>query len=191
MSNQSIGYTIGKSIRWLFANIRAIASVGILGVIGYAVITEKSANSGLPPTSNTPPAAAFTQPAQPLPMHGTGTKMMSYGEAPLEIKTSNDGTHHVVRIMQLPQRTLAGEYFVRSGMPLSIEVPLGTYELRYASGRTWYGWDHLFGPQTRYSKADTPFTFTNDGYQVSGYTVELIMQSGGNLSTSGLAASQW
>jgi len=35
------------------------------------------------------------------------------------------------------------------------------------------------------------FDFTYDGYQYSGYTVELIMQQNGNLRTSGLNANQW
>lgn len=191
MADVNLAYSLGKSIRWLLGNLRAVLGLGFLAFIGYSMITDKPSNRGLPSNTASAPAAAFTQPAQSLPMHGTGTKIFTAGAAPLEIRTALDGFHHVVRIMRLPQRTLAAEYFVRSGTPLTVEVPLGTYELRYASGKTWYGWQYLFGPDTSYSKADTPFTFSDDGYQVSGYTVELIMQSGGNLSTSGLSPAQW
>lgn len=191
----NISYTLGRSIRWLLGNIRAVLGLSFLAYVGYSMVTDKPSNRGLPASSSSAPvavaAAAFAQPVQPLPMHGTGTKVFANGTAPLEIRTAHDGFHHVVRIMKLPQRTLAAEYFVRSGLPLTMDVPLGSYELRYASGKTWYGWQYLFGPDTSYSKADTPFTFSDDGYQISGYTVELIMQSGGNLSTSGLSPSQW
>lgn len=66
-------------------------------------------------------------------------------------------------------------------------APLGTYELRYAAGQTWYGTTHLFGPETSCSRADSQFEFreTPDGY--SGYTVELFLQVNGNLRTRTLA----
>jgi hypothetical protein len=51
--------------------------------------------------------------------------------------------------------------------------------------------EYLFGTETTYSKADSTFDFTFDGYQYSGYTVELIMQRNGNLRTSGIQPSQW
>ena len=82
-------------------------------------------------------------------------------------------------------------YFIRSGGVVDIDVPVGTYEIKYATGRQWYGTSYLFGPETVYSKADSTFTFSFDGYQYSGYTVELIMQQNGNLRTSGIEPNQW
>ncbi len=63
--------------------------------------------------------------------------------------------------------------------------------MRYATGKTWYGTKHLFGPETAYAKADEPFDFTFNGYQYSGYTVELILQTGGNLRTSSISAANF
>jgi hypothetical protein len=43
--------------------------------------------------------------------------------------------------------------FVRGGENVETLVPLGSYYVRYASGTTWYGHDHLFGDyHTGYSK---------------------------------------
>jgi hypothetical protein len=78
------------------------------------------------------------------------------------------------------------EVFVRGGTTVEIEVPLGTYQLKYASGKNWYGTTHLFGPETAYNKADTPFRFYIEGQRISGYTVTLYRVQDGNLRTSQL-----
>lgn len=68
--------------------------------------------------------------------------------------------------------------FVRGGENVETLVPLGSYYVRYASGTTWYGHDHLFGDyHTGYSKADEVFNFTVDGdtvrvFSITLYTVE-------------------
>ena len=81
--------------------------------------------------------------------------------------------------------------FVRKGMTAEIDVPLGLYELRYALGDEWYGYDHLFGPKTSYSKADTLFDFRDTGTQLTGYTVTLYKVPRGNLHTSTIGVDQF
>ena len=78
------------------------------------------------------------------------------------------------------------DVFVRGGSTVEVEVPLGTYRLKYAAGQNWYGLPHLFGPETSYSKADTPFRFYIEGQRISGYTVTLYSVRDGNLRTSPL-----
>jgi hypothetical protein len=70
-------------------------------------------------------------------------------------------------------------------------VPLGTYELRYASGKRWYGTQCLFGRQTVYSKAEKLFSFHVEDNRVVGYTIELILQAGGNLQTSQISREEF
>jgi hypothetical protein len=74
--------------------------------------------------------------------------------------------------------------FVLGGQRTEVMVPLGTYQIRYASGNTWYGENYLFGPETDYTKTDEDFAFrrTSNGY--SGYTVTLYKVEHGNLSTT-------
>jgi len=49
--------------------------------------------------------------------------------------------------------------YVIGGVPLTVDVPLGTYEIRYAAGQAWCNVTELFGPQTVYNKADRRFEF--------------------------------
>jgi hypothetical protein len=81
--------------------------------------------------------------------------------------------------------------FARGGQAVSIKVPLGTYEFRYAAGKNWYGEDHLFGSETTYMRAENRFSFYRNGQQIMGHTVKLIKQIDGNLPTSDINKSQF
>jgi hypothetical protein len=179
----------------MWNKIQEWLGIGFLLFIGYAIFIEEPKNKGLPPSANPSykqPAPLFTQPAQALPQTGANNASFGSGVAPLNIKTSSaGGYHYFVKIVNVSSGQELGSYFIRSGETLDINVPIGTYEIRYATGKIWYGPAYLFGPETSYSKADSLFTFNFDGYQYKGYTVELIMQSNGNLRTSGIEPSQW
>lgn len=73
--------------------------------------------------------------------------------------------------------------FIRSGMTFETDVPLGSYEVYYATGDTWYGEEELFGPDTRYYKCDGTFDFTQDSEGYNGWTLTLTAVYGGNLDT--------
>ena len=64
-----------------------------------------------------------------------------------------------------------------------MRVPFGTYVVKYASGQKWYGYKHLFGPNTAYNKADSTFAFRREGNQIKGFSITLYAVEGGNLST--------
>ena len=110
----------------------------------------------------------------------------------MTIATRSGGGHYFVKLRTVGTRELVAEVFVREGQQASIKVPLGTYELTYATGRTWYGRKgDFFGPETRYAKADDTFTFRVDGNQILGYTIELYLQSYGNLETESMSAREF
>lgn len=177
----------------------AFFAVVIIGVIAsfFDYFSKSGSSSSENPastisTTKSQPAPEFSRPVQSLPQTGDNTASFSNGVAPLSIKTSPDGGHHYfVKIVNTVTNQELGSFFIRSGGVLDIQVPVGTYEIKYAAGRQWYGEAYLFGPETTYSKADSIFNFSFDGYQYSGYTVELIMQRNGNLRTSGIHPSQW
>ncbi len=179
----------------MWEKIQSWLGIGFLLFIGYAIFFNEPKNKGLPPSANTnyaQPVPTFSQPVQPLPQTGDNTATFGKGVAPLNIKTSPaGGYHYFVKIVNAGTNQELGSYFIRSGGVLDIRVPVGTYEIKYATGKQWYGTAYLFGPETSYSKADSLFTFSFDGYQYNGYTVELIMQQTGNLRTSGIEPSQW
>lgn len=181
----------------MWEKIQGWLGIGFLVFIGWAIFSNEPKNKGLPPSASASyaqpaPAPIFSEPAQALPPTGANNASFTNGVAPLNIKTSSaGGYHYFVKIVNTVSRQELGSYFIRSGGVLDVDVPVGSYEIRYATGKTWYGASYLFGPETSYSKADSVFNFSFDGYQYSGYTVELIMQQNGNLQTSGLQPSQW
>jgi curved DNA-binding protein CbpA/biotin carboxyl carrier protein len=144
------------------------------------------------PAHQSPPTAPPVYPAMPLPENGYIWKNHSREEvAPLEIVTAPGSGNFYAKLVNLARNKWTLAVFVREGQSVSIHVPLGTYELRYATGATWYGRTHLFGPQTSYHKAESLLHFRIEGDQAAGYTVELYKQVNGNLETSDISASAW
>ena len=107
------------------------------------------------------------------------------GLAPFTIITSA-GADYYVKLVYEGTSTPAVGIFVQGGVSNEVLVPLGRYQMRYASGSTWYGMNDLFGPDTSYAKALDVLDFREEDNQYKGYTVELILQEGGNLSTEGI-----
>jgi hypothetical protein len=110
--------------------------------------------------------------------------------APFTIITS-PGQNYYVKLVYEGTDTAAVGIYVEGGVSNEVLIPLGRYEMRYASGTTWYGLANLFGPETIYSRALDVFDFHEEADQYTGYTVELILQEGGNLSTEGLTAADF
>lgn len=103
-------------------------------------------------------------------------------DSSLRIETKS-GANHLVKLVSWRGKKPIETIFVRGGKTVEVAVPSGRYELRFASGLTWYGDEYLFGPGMKCSKADQVFSFTPE----SGYTVTLYEVENGNLQTSGLS----
>lgn len=86
---------------------------------------------------------------------------------------------------QLGNKVNASElrFFVRANCTAELDVPLGRYRVYYATGDTWYGEEHLFGPDTLYYKCDDEFAFTSDSEGYNGWTLTLTAVYNGNLDT--------
>lgn len=120
--------------------------------------------------------------------------------APFEIKTSvndyyNDTTtttHYYIKLVDYynENNTLV-TIFVRSGESVKVDIPIGDYKLKYATGETWYGEKDLFGHKTSYSKSEQQLNFSNSGYMVYGHTITLYKVQNGNLSTENINASDF
>lgn len=137
-------------------------------------------------TAPLPPPAA--RPASGVLENRTGRS----AEAPFAINTS-PGADYYLKLVDATTGRDAVTIYVRGGQPLEVSVPLGSYRLRYASGETWRGPAHLFGPGelTSYNASDSVFNFAVSGGYVNGYTVELIRQVGGNMDTRRISPSQF
>ena len=139
-------------------------------------------------------AVSLPAPVSP-PVTGTA-RWLTAGDriAPLEIRTQGAGDY-LVKLVDVPSGRDVGTVYARGGTTVEIEVPLGTYAIRYATGRTWYGYDYLFGPETAYAETDETFVFkretTADGWSIEGFTLMLYPVFDGNLSTTRLRASEF
>lgn len=122
--------------------------------------------------------------------HGVTSQNFEEGVAPLGIETQA-GRNYFVKVVDIGSEREILTAFIEGGRYFETVVPLGSYELRYASGEVWYGNEHYFGPQTAYSKADQVLNFTFDGYQYSGNKIELILQTDGNLRTVDIDNSEF
>lgn len=149
---------------------------------------SSSSSRQIPPT---PPKPVFTEPEQSLPAHGKITRY-SDGDpiAPLEIRSSG-GSNYVVKLSDCYSGRAVLSVFVHGGSTVNLDVPIGTYKIKYASGERWYGSTHLFGPDTAYSKADSSFDFRVIGNQVSGYTLTLYKVVDGNLQTTPISPNEF
>jgi len=110
-----------------------------------------------------------------------------YGSSPLQINTpAYGGDDYFVKLVNTRTGKSVG-VFVRSGTTTEVQVPDGTYSVRYATGSQWYGTRFLFGFNAHYSRANQEFTFSNG----SGYTLTLQKVAHGNLRTSSMSASDF
>ncbi len=112
----------------------------------------------------------------------------SPGVAPLEIITKA-GSNYYIKVVNITNNQETLTAYIRGGRPFEVDIPIGTYQIKYATGNIWYGEEDDFGSEAFYFKADELFPFTSTStstststeYQYSGYTIELILKKRGNL----------
>ena len=138
--------------------------------------------------------------AMSLPQTGTN-------EANIETKKQVDQTITDIKtyvqdnVMKKPEeRPASGDYYVkfnntdntdtilsayiRGGEQLTVNLPPGTYKLRFSRGQgdKWYGAVNGFGPTARSSQSRNPITVGSGG----SYTLRLYSVTGGNLPIDGV-----
>lgn len=171
-----------------------LVAVGLL--IAFLVYNEERSLQ-FPPRAAAPPVTQ-TIPAAPLPLEVSQSAGIIFnrtgvsGNHPLEIVTSPGNDYFVKLVDNITNAERIG-IFVKGGQRIEVEVPAGQYRMRYASGETWRGMQHLFGPgnMTSYQASSDIFNFNiSDGYY-NGYTIELIRQEGGNMDTRSIPPSSF
>lgn len=109
------------------------------------------------------------------------------GLAPLEIRTQ-PGQNYYVKVVEWATKAEAVTAFIRGGEHFETAIPLGSYEIKYATGESWYGPVLDFGERASYSRCEDRFDFTASINGYNGYTLELILQRNGNLDTDPIPA---
>jgi len=160
-------------------------------IIGFIIFININDSKSPTTKQTTKKEIKNNYPIVSMPYSGKIQKIVSSESvAPLTIQTSA-GVNYLVKIVDYYSKSEIMTVFVRGGDTTKIKIPLGLYEIKYASGKKWYGYQHLFGYETSYSKAETSFSFENTGYQITGYTITLYRVSNGNLRTSQINQSEF
>lgn len=186
-SNRPVQFLV-KNKYWLVL----VVIVGGSVILDQLKSSPRSVAASGAMTGYTPPVSQV--PAYPtVPVNQGVYQKFTTAEsiAPFRIVTPSGPENYYVKLVDAFTGAPTMSFFIFGGQRFEIEVPLGTYRVKYATGSTWYGDIHLFGQSTHYSAADKVFEFTAQGNQLSGYTVELIRQRSGNLHTKSISASQF
>lgn len=176
-----------EKVYWMWnVEMRDGPHAGCRGVVGprdFLTESEMRRQSPPPERARTLPRAqgrsALVE--QPPPPDGQVRIFTSAQPlAPFELKAA-PGRHSLGKLVEASSRAPAMTIFVRGGTTVSVYVPLGGYEIHFASGTTWYGYEHLFGPATRYYKAGKMFDFRDADSHIQGYSITLYDVRQGNL----------
>jgi hypothetical protein len=200
---EKFGFLLGQAIARAFTQqpIICFGAVTTLIIWGLSSCntprqTAHYHKSAPPLQSSGPPLALeplphFKEPELPVPPHSevrafTGARRI----APFGIRTSSGG-YYFIKLVDSVTGSEVLTIFVHGGLTAEVDVPLGSYEVRYASWSRWYGYNYLFGPETVYSKANEVFSFEAAGNQIRGYTVTLYKVAQGNLKTQKIRAEDF
>jgi hypothetical protein len=135
--------------------------------------------------------APFLEPELRLPPTGEIRSFSKRAKlAPFEIK-SPIGMNYLIKLDDSQTGVPIQTIFIRGGTSVEIDVPLGTYTVKYASGDKWYGYKHLFGPDASYSKASTLFRFHSEAGKYVGHTITLYKVPNGNLHIANIKADEF
>ena len=124
---------------------------------------------------------------KPFPVHwpetGVIRKNFSAANGSLKIKTRTENNNYYIKLISLHTRQETLSAFIRSGSTLSVSIPHGVYELKYAAGHNWYGLECLFGTAATYAKLPDLIIFLDKERAIDGLTIELIPSQYGKLTT--------
>lgn len=131
----------------------------------------------------------------PLPVNGIFSMTGRRGPqqthaAPFKVTNSPDA-NTLLKLIRLSDGVEVMSIFIRAGQTVEVEVPIGSYKAKIASGQTWYGESIRFGPDTGYATLDTVLDFYIEGAQVLGNELRLTQVEGGNLRKVSLSASDF
>jgi hypothetical protein len=187
--------TSRRAIRRLYQYRRYYWIAAVLGMVSIVIWQA--------PTKETTPA--YLKQTEPLAWNCVAVSRPRTGiyrnydlsaklAAPFEIRTAV-GANYFVKLEDSVTREPVQTFFIRSGQTMQSDVPFGQFVLKYATGRSWCGEIDMFGPETDLHKADGVLRFarqdSDDGYTITGHTIELVVQVNGNLKISKFAARRF
>jgi hypothetical protein len=166
---------------------------------GYTSVDERASVAPPPASPSYSPPSAVRQPngvlyVDPKPRNPERV-------APFSIKTPPSGGGCFVKLLYAGTDESYRDLFINAGSRFETRVALGNYDLKYAIGERWLGYekalqDEPFWPSAAYYKLDPTLAFsatTVDETEIrySGAEIELIDQRNGNLRKSAISAAEF
>ena len=183
-------------IFFLYCLISVFSSDGPPAAAGNGSVPADDPPAMLEATPAPSPSPTIGYISVPFPPHGTvelasGQAVDPYESAPFEIKTSSASRYYYIVLKSLSYPYVNCYIYLHGGEPAEVSVPLGSYEMYYACGDSWYGESVRFADTGGDFLAEDTFDFTSSGGYVYGYTVTLYDVYYGNLETSPVNAADF
>lgn len=183
-------------IFFLYCLISVFSTDGPPAAAGNGSISANDPSAMLEATPAPSPSPTIGYISVPFPPHGTvelasGQAVDPYESAPFEIKTSSANKFYYIVLKSLSYPYVNCYIYLHGGEPAEVSVPLGSYEMYYACGDSWYGESVRFADTGGDFVAEDTFDFTSSGGYVYGYTVTLYDVYYGNLETSPVNAADF
>lgn len=180
-----------KAIRFLY-RYRVWATPFLLTAVvaSYLWIIANRESSTHPPIATNPATLVTCVIQKPPPQGEFESSDFSPRVAPFKINTGA-GFNYLVKLESAQNAFTSISFFVYGGVPFETDVPLGTYVLKYAAGKTWCGRKDLFGKNTFAKKGSTLLVFDQEADGYGGREVTLIAEVGGNFHTEYIKLSEF
>lgn len=138
----------------------------------------------------------------PLPDNGTVIRYLTPSSeeqlAPLSIITDGNpnGPQYFIKLADWSTNQTVLTLFLRAGLKTSVEVPLGIYKIKIASGTHWYGINKVFGPTADYfliakPSGDSKMVFEVIGKEVIGHELRLRKVRNGNVKRKPISPKEF
>lgn len=95
--------------------------------------------------------------------------------APFSISTPNNDQNWFIKLKSTENKANDVVIYIGPGERVEVTVPLGNYNLYYATGSYWHGDVDLFGKGTMCYKSEETYVFVADDAGYHGKSVELYM----------------
>ena len=174
-----------KYLKTLFANDINLFNQTMDALLGYKQFTLKKQElpkTGIINIYSSQPAIA--------PFKISTSQSYSYSYSNYNY-SNDDKEHYYIKLVDYYTNKTVVTIFIRAGENTKVEVPTGSYKIKYATGKIWYGESDLFGHDTHYSSSEERLDFSVSYGYVNGKQLTLYKVANGNFSTKSIKAEDF
>jgi hypothetical protein len=157
------------------------------GVIGWYSLNQES--GGIKRSAARAPEASQCVAQEAITIAGIMRVYDTRDQPPLTKWTINagPGADYFIKLIDARTEQPKVGYFVHGDSAITTDIPVGSFIVKHASGTTWCGERHFFGPNTVFQKG-SKIVLIEPEYR---YTLYLTPQRNGNFPTSMIARDQF